>query len=98
MPETQYRGSRFCRVLGNPTAYQILTSLMKRPASPSDLQREIGLSIQTISDTLRKLRNIDVVRYDTVDKNKIYFIKDKTLIPIVKNIEKFVKRMRVKKW
>jgi len=98
MPETQYRGSRFCRVLGNPTAYQILRSLVKKPATPSTLRAEIGLSLQTISDTLRTLRNIDVVRYDTIDKNKIYYLKDKTLMPIVDSIERFVRRMRVKQW
>jgi DNA-binding HxlR family transcriptional regulator len=98
MPETQYRGSRFCRVLGNPTAYQILRSLMKKPSTPSALQNEIGLSLQTISDTLRKLRNINIVRYETVDKNKIYFLKDKALVPVINSIEKFVNRMRVKQW
>jgi DNA-binding transcriptional ArsR family regulator len=98
MPETQYRGSRFCRILGNPTAYQILHHLMRGSASPSELVNEIGLSLQTISDTLRDLRNIDVVRYETVKKNKIYSIKDPTLISIIKDIEKFVRRIRVKKW
>lgn len=98
MPETQYRSSRFCRVLGNPTAYQILRSLIKKSATPSALSAEIGLSLQTISDTLRTLRNIDVVRYDTIDKNKIYYLKDKTLMPIVDSIERFVRRMRVKQW
>lgn len=98
MPETQYRGSRFCRILGNPTAYQILRHLMDGPASPTELVREIGLSLQTISDTLRDLRNVDVVRYETVKKNKIYFLKDPTLIRVIVNIENFVKRIRVKKW
>lgn len=98
MPETQYRASRFCRILGNPTAYQILRHLMNGSASPTELVKEIGLSLQTISDTLRDLRNIDVVRYETVNKSKIYSLKDSTLIRIVDDIEKFVKRIRVKKW
>jgi len=29
MLETHYRASRFCRVLGNPTAYEILKILAK---------------------------------------------------------------------
>lgn len=98
MPETQYRASRFCRILGNPTAYQILKSLIHRKATPTELAEEIGLSKETISDTLRNLRNIDVVRYDTVNKNKIYFLKDDSLISIVNTIEKYVKRIRVKRW
>jgi len=98
MPETQYRGSRFCRIMGNPTAYQIIKYLMNKPASPTELVREIGLSLQTISDTLRNLRNVDIVRYETVSKNKIYFLKDPFLVHIIKDIEKFVQRMRIKKW
>lgn len=98
LPETQYRGSRLCRVLGNPTAYQVLHCLMKNPASPSALAEAIGLSLQTISDTLRNLRNVDIVRYDTVNKNKIYFVKDSTLFSIIKEIECFVGQMRLKKW
>jgi len=98
LPETQYRGSRLCRVLGNPTAYQVLYCLMKQPRSPSDLAEEIGLSLQTISDTLRNLRNVDIVRYDTVNKNKIYYVKDSTLFSIFKEIETFVEKMRSKEW
>jgi len=98
MPETQYRGSRFCRILGNPTAYQILSHLMKKPASPTELVKEIGLALQTICDTLRNLRNIDVVRYETVGKNKIYFLKDAYLKHIITDIEIFVERMRDKKF
>ena len=98
MPETQYRGSRFCRILGNPTAYQILRLLMKKPKSPTELVKDTGLSLQTISDTLRNLRNIDVVRYETVVKNKIYFLKDVYLKRILTDIEVFVDRMRVKKF
>ncbi len=98
MPETQYRGSRLCRILGNPTAYQILRHLMKKSASPTELVKEIGLSLQTICDTLRNLRNVDMVRYETVGKNKIYFLKDTYLKRVIANIETFVTRMRVKKF
>ena len=71
---------------------------MKKPTSPTELVKEIGLSLQTISDTLKNLRNIDVVRYETVGKNKIYFLKDAHLKHIITDIEIFVERMRVKKY
>ena len=98
MPETEYRASRLCRILGNPTAYQIIKLLMRNEASVSELTHRIGLSLQTISDTLRNLRNVDLVRYDTVDKRKIYSLKDDSLRALTKDIELFVQRMRVKKW
>jgi len=99
MPETEYRASRFCRVMGNPTAYQIVRYLTKkRRSSPTELVERIGLSLQTICDTLRNLRNIDVVRYDTVHKNKVYFLRDRKIVGILEDIEGFVRRIRVKDW
>jgi len=99
MLETEYRASRFCRIMGNPTAYQIVRYLIKKnQASPTELVEKIGLSLQTICDTLRNLRNIDVVRYETVEKNKMYFLKDVKIIDILEDIERFVRRARFKKW
>jgi DNA-binding transcriptional ArsR family regulator len=98
MLETDYRASRFCRVLGNPTAYQILKLLVKSRMTPTELSKKIGLSLKTISDTLRNLRQVNLVRYETRDKNKIYFLKDESLIQILTNIGEYVEKMRVKKW
>ncbi len=98
MPETDYRGSRFCRIMGNPTAYQIVKYLLKHNATPSQLSEKIGVSVQTICSTLRHLRNVDIVRYETVKKNKIYFLKDPTLIQVINTIEKYVERIRFKRW
>jgi DNA-binding transcriptional regulator GbsR (MarR family) len=71
---------------------------MRNKASVSELTHRIGLSLQTISDTLKNLRNVDLVRYETVDKRKIYLLKDDSLSTLIKGIEVFVQRMRVKKW
>ncbi len=98
MSETDYRASRFCRVLGNPTAYEILKLLIKSKKSPTELKNTIGLSLKTISETLRNLRQIDLVRYVTRGNAKIYFIKDRLLKNVLGYIEKYVDRMRVKKW
>lgn len=98
MPETDYRASRFCRVLGNPTAYQILKILSKSNKTPTELTNEIGLTLKTISDTLRNLRQVDLVRYETRNKNKIYFLKDKSLTNALRTIENYVDKMRVKRW
>ncbi len=71
---------------------------MNKAASPTELEKEIGLSLQTISDTLRNLRNTDIVRYETANKNKIYFLKDNGLTDIIKSIERFVQRTRIRQW
>lgn len=98
MPETQYRASRLCRVLGNPTAYQIIVHLRRSSMTPTQLSKRIGLSLKTISSTLRHLREVNIVRYETRDKNKIYFLKDESLVDIMDSIERFVNTMRSKKW
>jgi DNA-binding HxlR family transcriptional regulator len=98
MLETYYRASRFCRVIGNPTAYEILKELTKSRKTPSELAKEIRLSVKTISETLRNLRHINLVRYRTCDNFKIYSLKDASLPGVLKHIEKYVKKMRAIKW
>jgi len=98
MPETEYRASRICRILGNPTAYQVIKSLFNGEKMPTELAAELGLSIQTISDVLAKLRNIDLVRYEVKVDKRIYWLKDPTIINICLNLEKYVKKLRAQKW
>jgi DNA-binding transcriptional ArsR family regulator len=98
MAETHYRASRFCRVLGNPTAYEILKILAHSERTPTDLAGEIGLSVKTVSETLRNLRQINLVRYTTKENRKIYFLKDRLLLRVLGYIERYVDRMRVKRW
>ncbi|MEW6686463.1 MAG: helix-turn-helix domain-containing protein [Candidatus Edwardsbacteria bacterium] len=96
--ETHYRASRLCRVLGNPTAYMILITLAERKMTPSQISKRLGVSLATISDTLRSLRQIDLVRYEAKRECKLYWIKDPIVLEIVRRLEAFVKRMRDKRW
>lgn len=98
MPETQYRASRICRVLGNPTAYQILKLLIGSKKTPSEIAEQMEISITLTSSTLRILRNLDIVRYETRGKEKIYWIKDKTIPQVCEHLEIFVRRTRSKNW
>ena len=96
MHETEYRASRVCRVLGNPTAYAIVKVLLKKEASPSVLAASIGLSLPLVSATLRTLRNVDVVRYETRGNERTYYIKDKAVADTCRALESLVNRMRRK--
>ncbi|UCC10936.1 MAG: winged helix-turn-helix transcriptional regulator [candidate division WOR-3 bacterium] len=98
IPELHYRSSRICRVLGNPTAYETLKLLHRRKMHPSELAQKLGLSLQTISAVLRQLRQLDLVRYVTEQRGKRYFIKDETIIDVMKNIEHLVSRIRSKEY
>jgi transcription initiation factor IIE alpha subunit len=98
MPETEYRASRVCRILGNPTAYQVIKILFRSAKTPTELAAELGLSITTISEVLKNLRNIDVVRYEVKATERTYWIKHDPLIEILLKLEKLVKRIRIQKW
>jgi transcription initiation factor IIE alpha subunit len=98
MSETDYRASRVCRILGNPTAYQIIKCLLKGEKTPTELAKEIGVSITTISDALRHLRNINIVRYKVDVNERIYWLKDQVIPGIISKLEDFVNKMRVKRW
>lgn len=94
MPETLYRASRVCRILGNPTAYGTIRLLGNSYKSPSELACEIGVSVSTMSITLHNLRNIDVVRYEPQRNQRMYWLKDGVVLNILDSLEMFVERVR----
>ena len=78
MEETKYRGSRLCRLLGNPIVYQLVLLLENNgPLTPSRLAKFAGRSVQTVSGHLAKLRAADLVRYDSKGKEVRYWLKYK---------------------
>jgi DNA-binding transcriptional ArsR family regulator len=78
MDEAKYRSSRLCRLLGNPVTFQIVLLLDQGgPLTPSRLAKFAGRSIQTVSSHLAKLRNADVVRYDSAGREVRYRLKHK---------------------
>jgi DNA-binding transcriptional ArsR family regulator len=94
VPEIDYRSSRICRVLGNPTAYQIVKLLMRGGRTPSAVAAKLKLSVTTVSTVLRHLREIDLVRYENLREGKIYSIKDDAVETILGELETLVKRLR----
>ena len=97
MQETTYRASRCCRVLGNPTAYLIVRCMDRKRKTPGDLSEELRIPFSTISMTLRHLRQIDLVRYETKGRVKEYWIKDIKILGILDTLEKWVNSMRKKR-
>ncbi len=97
MPETMYRASRCCRVLGNPTAYLILRCLEHERKKPGDLSEQLEIPIATISMTLRHLRQLDMVRYETNGTSKEYWVKDPKVLDMLDTIEQLVESMREKR-
>lgn len=97
MPETMYRTSRCCRVLGNPTAYLILRCLGTRRMTPTEIARELEISLPAVSMTLRHMRQVDLVRYETNGHSKEYWVKDEHVLRLICELEKRVDAMREKR-
>jgi len=96
MPETMYRASRCCRVLGNPTAYLLLRCIGRERKTPSELSDTTRISLTTVSMTLRHLRELDLVRYEALGTRKLYWVKDPGVLDVLDSLEGFVERMRKK--
>jgi DNA-binding transcriptional ArsR family regulator len=76
MRERDYRESRLCRVLGNPTAYQILLLLMDGSRrKPTEIARIVERGLPTVCITLRLLRNVDLLRYEHAGRDTSYWLK-----------------------
>jgi DNA-binding transcriptional regulator GbsR (MarR family) len=100
MPEKEYRASSLCRVLGNPTAYQIMKLLLSdfKKLSPTEISKKLGLSIVNTSKTLKNLRQVDLVRYETERNEKKYYIKDKKVKKIFEALEFYIETTKEKKY
>lgn len=94
VPEPIYRCSRICRVLGNPTAYEILTVLAQGRERPTTLADRLQVSVPTVSLALRSLRNLDLVRYENTAEGKYYFIKEDMLYKVMDDLRQVIRRQQ----
>jgi DNA-binding transcriptional ArsR family regulator len=96
IPEVHYRASRVCRVLGNPTAYELLHILQQGKRTPDELASLLGVTISTISHVLRSLRQLDLIRYEVKHKERIYWIKEKTIKTVMLLLEALIKKIKTR--
>ncbi len=98
IPEVRYRASRICRVLGNPTAYEILHVLSHGEKMPGELAHIMGLSLPVISQVLRTLRQLDLIRYEVRQRERVYWIKEDTVLKATQLLEELVKKIKTKEY
>lgn len=91
IPEIRYRASRICRALGNPTAYEIVHLLAKEKRTPEQLARLLGVSVATVSQSLRVLRDLDIVRYEVGWRTRSYWLKTNAVVTVMTNLERLIK-------
>lgn len=65
------------------TLSEDVTSCLLSIRNHHDLSEQLRIPISTISMTLRHLRQMDVVRYETSGRNKEYWVKDGKVLSIL---------------
>jgi DNA-binding transcriptional ArsR family regulator len=93
IPEVRYRASRICRALGNPTLYETLYLLHKEKRTPEELANILGVNLATVSQMLRVLRDLDLVRYEVKWRTRDYWIKVDRIGSIMQSLERLVKKI-----
>ncbi|OGC42395.1 hypothetical protein A2Y85_07435 [candidate division WOR-3 bacterium RBG_13_43_14] len=63
------------------------------PKTPEQLAHELGVSMPTVSQVLRALRNIDLVRYEVFWRSRKYFLKIPETEQLEKSLERIVKQI-----
>ena len=95
MPETPYRASQICRVLGNPKAYQILLELRRRKtATTTQLAAALKRTSPTVSAHLRSLREVHLVRYQREGAKAVYRLKSADVERVMDTLEGLVQIIR----
>ena len=94
MLERRYRASRLCRVIGNPLAYDMVIRIGNGSRTPTELASALRATVSAVSITLRLLRQIDVVRYETDGKHKRYWLKHPEMLRVMAGMESLVEKMR----
>lgn len=77
--------------LSNPLRISIITSLRKKEKSVSELVKDLKVEQSKVSHALKNLRNCKLVEAKQEGKQRIYFLNKKTILPILKLIDKHAK-------
>ncbi len=76
MVEAKYRASRTARLLGNPSVYTLVeTMLGAGRVTPTALSRRLKRNITTVSNYLKSLKLAEVVRFQSDGYHNWYQVK-----------------------
>lgn len=78
----------FFKNLANPVKTGIIHVLKERPKSVGELSDELGVEQSKLSHALANLRFCNLVDSKQKGKQRIYSLNKKTIIPILKIIDK----------
>ena len=78
----------FFNNFANPLKINIISCLKEKEKSVSDLVSDLKVEQSKISHALSSLRCCNIVDFMQKGKNRIYFLNKKTIVPILKLIDK----------
>jgi len=78
----------FFRNLANPIKTKIITALKEKESSVNELSKKLKIEQSKLSHALSSLRFCDLVLVKQKGKKRIYSLNKKTILPILKIIDK----------
>ncbi len=78
----------FFQHLASPIKIEIITALKEKQMSVSELAKKIGVEQSKLSHALASLRYCTIVQVKQKGKKRIYSLNKKTILPILKILDK----------
>ena len=78
--------------LANPLKIEILSALKEKNMSVNELAKELSVEQSKLSHALISLKHCNIVRVKQQGKKRIYSLNKKTILPILKIIDKHEKK------
>jgi DNA-binding transcriptional ArsR family regulator len=78
----------FFRNLANPLKISIISSLKEKESSVTELSKKLKIEQSKLSHALASLNNCNIVNVKQKGKQRIYSLNKKTIIPMLKLIDK----------
>ena len=83
---------QFFKTFSNRTRFEIIKLLRNGQKSVNEISKELGFEQSRVSHNLKKLECCGFVTSEYKGKLKIYSIDKKYMLPIIKNIDKYLKK------
>lgn len=76
------------KALGDATRMKIINSIYEQEKSVIAISKDIDISQSAISHQLKLLRDVDIVRYNQIGKERFYYISDDHVKTIIDQVFK----------
>jgi len=82
----------FFKAFSNETRFEIIKLLRENPKNVSQICEKLKFEQSRISHNLKCLKNCGFVLFNWQGKNKVYSLDNEYIIPILKNIDKYIEK------